>query len=194
MRSDLINQNVTVDTNLAQNLPSVTGDRIQLQQVVLNLMLNGCEAMTNYNSSERQLLIASKSENGTVRVSVTDRGGGIPEEKLEHVFERFFTTKKEGMGLGLSICRTIIDVHRGEIWATNNSDRGATFHFSLPIVRSDALSPASSKVLDGSALTATGASAPRAATPSVLLGAGANGSEAEELGVSASSDLLERRQ
>jgi len=137
MRNDLINQNVTADTKLAQNLPAVTGDRVQLQQVLLNLVLNGCEAMNNHNSSERQLLIASKSENGTVQVSVTDRGGGIPEGKLEQVFERFFTMKKQGMGLGLSICRTIIDAHRGEIWATNNSDRGATFHFSLPIVGSE---------------------------------------------------------
>jgi len=136
-RNDLINQNVTVDTKLAQNLPAVTGDRVQLQQVLLNLVLNACEAMNNHNSSERQLLIASKSENGTVQVSVTDRGGGIPEGKLEQVFERFFTMKKQGMGLGLSICRTIIDAHRGEIWATNNSDRGATFHFSLPIVGSE---------------------------------------------------------
>jgi K+-sensing histidine kinase KdpD len=175
-------------------LPPVTADRVQLQQVVLNLVMNGCEAMADYDSSERQLLIASKSEKGAVRVSVADLGGGIPEEKREHVFERFFTTKEEGMGLGLSICRTIINAHRGEIWATNNSDRGATFHFSLPIIRSDALSAASPRVLDGSALTATDASAPRAAAPSVLLGAGANGSEAEELGVSASSDLLERRQ
>src|SRR6059058_2202475 len=181
MRGDLINQNVTVHTELARNLPRVIGDRVQLQQVLLNLVLNACEAMNNYNSSERQLLIASKSENGTVRVSVTDLGGGIPEEKREQVFERFFTTKKEGMGLGLSICRTIINAHQGEIWATNNADRGATFHFSLPIVRSGALSAASPKVLDGSALTATDASAPRAAAPSVLLGAGANGSEAEEL-------------
>jgi hypothetical protein len=157
-------------------------------------MLNACEAMTNHNSSARQLLIASKSENGAVRVSVTDRGGGIPEEKLEHVFERFFTTKKEGMGLGLSICRTIIDAHRGKIWATNNAHCGATFHFSLPIVRSDAVSPAPSEVLDGSALTVTGASAPRVTAPSVLLGSAANGSEAEELRVSASSTLLERRQ
>ena len=136
-RNDLINQNVTVDTKLAQNLPAVTGDRVQLQQVLLNLVLNACEAMNNHNSSERQLLIASKSENGTVQVSVTDRGGGIPEGKLEQVFERFFTMKKQGMGLGLSISRTIIDAHRGEIWATNNSDRGATFHFSLPIVGSE---------------------------------------------------------
>ena len=169
MRSDLINQNVTVDTDLAQNLPPITGDRIQLQQVLLNLMLNACEAMADCDSSERQLLIASKSENGAVRVSVTDRGGGIPEKKLEQVFERFFTTKKEGMGLGLSICRTIINTHQGEIWATNNGEGGATFDFSLPIVRSDALFPVSSKVLDGSALTATDASASGVTAPSVLL-------------------------
>ncbi len=134
MRSDLINRNVTVDTDLAQNLPAVTGDRVQLQQVLLNLMLNGCEAMADYNSSERRLLIASQWENGAVRVSVADRGSGIPEEKMQQVFERFFTTKKEGMGLGLSVCRTIIDAHRGKIWATNNAGCGATFHFSLPIV------------------------------------------------------------
>jgi two-component system sensor kinase FixL len=133
MRSDLINRNVTVDTDLTQNLPVVTGDRVQLQQVLLNLMLNGCEAMADYDSSECRLLIASQSENGAVRVSVTDRGGGIPKEKMEQVFERFFTTKKEGMGLGLSICRTIINAHRGKIWATNNGGSGATFHFSLPI-------------------------------------------------------------
>ena len=134
MRSDLNNRNVTVDTDLVQNLPAVTGDRVQLQQVLLNLMLNGCEAMADYNSSERRLLIASQWENGAVRVSVTDRGGGIPEEKMEQVFERFFTTKKEGMGLGLSVCHTIINAHRGKIWATNNGGCGATFHFCLPIV------------------------------------------------------------
>jgi two-component system sensor kinase FixL len=134
MRSDLINRNVTVDTDLAQNLPAVTGDRVQLQQVLLNLALNGCEAMADYNSSERRLLIASKFENGAVRVSVTDRGGGIPDEKMEQVFERFFTTKKKGMGLGLSVCRTIINAHHGKIWATNNGGCGATLHFSLPIV------------------------------------------------------------
>jgi PAS domain S-box-containing protein len=134
MRSDLINRNLTVDTDLAQNLPAITGDRVQLQQVLLNLMLNGCEAMADYNSSERRLHIASQWENGVVRVSVADRGSGIPEEKMQQVFERFFTTKKEGMGLGLSVCRTILDAHRGKIWATNNAGCGATFHFSLPIV------------------------------------------------------------
>src|SRR6266545_3650976 len=192
MRNDLINQNVTVDIDLAQNLPPVTGDRVQLQQVVLNLVLNACEAMNHYNSPDRQLFIASKSENGAVEVSVTDRGVGIEEQKLEQVFERFFTTKKEGMGLGLSICRTIIDAHLGRIRATNNGNCGATFHFSLPTIRSDALSPAPSKILDGSALTATDASAPGVATPSLLLGSAANGSEAEELTVSV--DRLARKE
>jgi signal transduction histidine kinase len=134
MRSDLINRNVTVDTDLAQNLPAVTGDRVQLQQVLLNLALNGCEAMAGSDALDRRLLIASQWENGAVRVSVTDRGGGIPKEKIEQVFERFFTTKKQGMGLGLSVCRTIINAHHGKIWATNNGGSGATFHFSLPIV------------------------------------------------------------
>jgi signal transduction histidine kinase len=184
MRNDLINQNVTVDTDLAQNLPAVTGDRVELQQVVLNLVLNACEAMTDCGSSERQLLIASKLENGAVRISVTDRGGGIPEKKLEQVFERFFTTKKEGMGLGLSICRTIINAHQGKIWATNNAHCGTTFHFSLPIVSSHALSAAPSEVLDRSALAALDASAPRVTAPSDLLRSAANGSEAEELTIS----------
>src|SRR5438552_3550225 len=115
MRSDLINRNVTADTDLAQNLPAVTGDRVQLQQVLLNLMVNGCEAMADHYSSECRLFIASQLQNGAVRVSVTDRGGGIPEKNMEQVFERFFTTKKEGMGLGLSVCRTVIDPHRGQI-------------------------------------------------------------------------------
>ncbi len=194
MRNDLINQNVIADTDLAQNLPAVTGDRVELQQVLLNLVLNACEAMADCGSSQRQLLIASKLEKSAVHVSVTDRGGGIPEEKPEQVFERFFTTKKEGMGLGLSICRTIIDAHRGKIWATNNAGRGATFHFSLPIVRSDALSASSPKVLDGSALTATDALAPGVTASSVSLRSAANGSEAEDLLVRSSSDLLERRQ
>ena len=133
MRSDLVNRNVTMDTDLAQNLPPVVGDRVQLQQVLFNLVLNACEAMKDNDPSERRLLVASKWDNSAVRVSVIDHGRGIPEEKMEQVFERFFTTKKQGMGLGLSICRTIIDAHRGKIWATNNAGSGATFHFRVPI-------------------------------------------------------------
>jgi len=132
MRNDLVIHDITVESELAENLPVVQGDRVQLQQVLLNLVLNGCEAMADFDSSERQLLITSGLENGAVRVSVTDRGGSIPEERIEQVFEPFFTTKANGMGLGLSVCRNIVGVHRGNIWVTNNPEGGATFHFSLP--------------------------------------------------------------
>ena len=132
MRNDLVIHDITVESELAENLPVVQGDRVQLQQVLLNLVLNGCEAMADFDSSERQLLITSGLENGAVRVSVTDRGGSIPEERIEQVFEPFFTTKANGMGLGLSVCRNIVEVHRGNIWVTNNPEGGATFHFSLP--------------------------------------------------------------
>ena len=135
IRSDLINQKVTVDCKLARNLPTVTGDPVQLQQVLLNLVVNACDAIATYDTLERRLLIGTGVENGgdAVTVSVTDRGTSIPEEKMEQIFEPFFTTKPKGMGLGLSVCRTIIAAHRGRLWATNNADRGATFYFSLPI-------------------------------------------------------------
>jgi two-component system sensor kinase FixL len=135
IRSDLVSQTVTVDTELAPHLPTVTGDPVQLQQVVVNLVVNACDAMTDCNTSERRLLIRTGIENGSrvVTVSVTDRGDSIPEERMEQIFEPFFTTKAKGMGLGLSVCRTIIAAHRGKLWVTNNADCGATFHFSLPI-------------------------------------------------------------
>jgi two-component system sensor kinase FixL len=135
IRSDLINQKVTVNTELAQDLPTVSGDPVQLQQVLLNLVVNACDAMTSCSTKGRRMLIRTGIENGrrAVIVSVTDRGNSIPEEKLEQIFEPFFTTRENGMGLGLSVCRTIIASHRGKLWATNNSDRGATFNFSLPI-------------------------------------------------------------
>jgi PAS domain S-box-containing protein len=134
IRGDLVNQKVTVDTELARNLPAVTGDPVELQQVLLNLVVNACDAMTDCNGPERRMLIRTGIENSSnaVVVSVTDPGSGIPEEKLEEIFEPFFTTKEKGMGLGLSVCRTITAAHRGKLWATNNTDRGATFYFSLP--------------------------------------------------------------
>jgi PAS domain S-box-containing protein len=135
IRSDFVNHKVTVDTELARNLPDITGDPVQLQQVLLNLLVNACDAMCDCSVAERRLLIRTGVENGSsaVIVSVTDRGNSIQEEKMEEIFEPFFTTKTKGMGLGLSVCRTIIAAHRGKLWATNNPDRGATFHFSLPI-------------------------------------------------------------
>jgi len=139
IHDDLINQHVTIDVELGRNLPLVTGDPVQLQQVLLNLVVNACDAMTNCDAPERRLLIRTGTEtrngngNCAVLVSVTDRGGSIPEEKMEQIFEPFFTTKAKGMGLGLSVCHTIIAAHRGKLWATNNADCGATFHFSLPV-------------------------------------------------------------
>ena len=138
IHGDLVNQHVTVDVELGRNLPFVTGDPVQLQQVLLNLVVNACDAMTNCDAPTRRVLIRTGIESGSaVIVSVTDQGRRIPEEKMEQIFEPFFTTKEEGMGLGLSVCRTIITAHRGKLWATNNTDRGATFHFSLPIGKSD---------------------------------------------------------
>jgi len=135
IRSDLVNQKVTVDTELARNLPMVTGDAVQLQQVLVNLVVNACDAMSDCTTPERRLLIRTAIDTGSsaVLLSVRDRGDSIPEEKLEQIFEPFFTTKEKGMGLGLSVCRTIITAHQGKLWATNNPDRGATFHFSLPV-------------------------------------------------------------
>jgi two-component system, LuxR family, sensor kinase FixL len=135
VHSDLINQKVVVDCELARSLPTITGDPVQLQQVLLNLVVNACDAMTDCNTAERRLLIRTGTENGSgaVVVSVTDRGGSIPAEKMKQIFEPFFSTKAKGMGLGLSVCHSIIAAHRGQLWATNNADCGATFHFSLPI-------------------------------------------------------------
>jgi PAS domain S-box-containing protein len=139
IRSDLINQKVTVNTELAQNLPTVTGDRVQLQQVLLNLVVNACDAMASCNDAERRLLIRTGIKNGSSEalISISDQGGSIPEEQLEQIFEPFFTTKTKGMGLGLSVCRTIINAHRGKLWATNNPDGGATLYLSLPTGASD---------------------------------------------------------
>jgi two-component system, LuxR family, sensor kinase FixL len=138
VRSDLIHQKVAVDCELAQNLPTVTGDPVQLQQVLLNLIVNACDAIAQCDIQRRRILIraANADDGNAVVVSVADHGSGILEKELEQIFQPFFTTKKKGMGLGLSVCRTIITAHRGKLWATNNPDGGATFHVSLPIATS----------------------------------------------------------
>jgi signal transduction histidine kinase len=116
-------------TELATALPSVSADQVQLQQVLMNMMLNGMEAMSDRGG---ELTIRTRGEDGAVRVSVSDAGGGIPEDKLEQIFNAFYTTKAGGTGMGLAISRTIIESHGGRLWATVNPDRGATFHFTLP--------------------------------------------------------------
>jgi PAS domain S-box-containing protein len=134
-RNDLVNQGVALTVDAAAELPPVAGDRVQLQQVLLNLILNGCDAMTGDAApGDRRLTVQVCRDDGRgVRVSVADRGPGIPAEKLDAVFEPFFTTKAHGLGLGLAVCRTIIDSHGGRIWAENNAEPpGATFHFHVP--------------------------------------------------------------
>jgi PAS domain S-box-containing protein len=132
MHSDLLSRQVTVGTELAERLPPVTGDRVQMQQVLLNLVVNGCDAMDG-RERDRYLLVRScATESGAVEISVTDHGQGIPPQDLERIFDPFVTTKSHGMGLGLAICRSIAEAHGGCLWATNNAGCGATFHFQLP--------------------------------------------------------------
>ena len=133
VRCDLANRNIAVKIGLASQLPAVIGDRVLLQQVLLNLILNGCDAAAHAGCIEhRQLHIRTLWTGDAVQVSVSDQGRGIAPDDLKRIFEPFFTTKSQGMGLGLAICRTIINAHNGRLWATNNSDFGASFYFTLP--------------------------------------------------------------
>jgi two-component system sensor kinase FixL len=135
MRSDLLNRRVAVRADLGEGLPAVSGDRNQLQQVLLNFMMNGCDAMDGRRTDGRLLVRTQSTAEGNVEVSVADHGAGIPPADLERIFEPFVTTKSNGMGLGLTICRSIVDAHGGRLWATNNSDGGATLHCELPAQR-----------------------------------------------------------
>ena len=132
MRSDLLNRHVTVSTDLADALPAVNGDRNQLQQVLLNLVINGCDAMDGRVADRRLLVRTRTTTQGSVEISVADRGAGVPLAELERIFEPFVTTKSHGLGLGLAICRSIVEAHGGRLWATNNADCGATLHCELP--------------------------------------------------------------
>ncbi len=135
--STLTERNVRLETHIDQSVPAVDGDRVEIQQVLLNLILNACESMSDNAASDRRIRViaALDDDRRTVRTSVLDCGGGIDAEQLERVFDPFFTTKKRGLGLGLAVCQSIIAAHKGRLWATNNSDRGAAFHFTLPVSR-----------------------------------------------------------
>ncbi|MCC7377445.1 MAG: hypothetical protein IT581_22480 [Verrucomicrobiales bacterium] len=137
VRNDLLNQGVEVQIDLHPNPPVVLGDRVQLQQVLVNLILNACEAMSAQPRPERRFKITTAiAVDGSLDLTVSDRGPGIPDDKLEQVFTPFFTTKSSGMGLGLSVCRTILSAHHGRLWATNSPDGGAVFHLMLPATKS----------------------------------------------------------
>ena len=132
MHSELLNSGVSLTTELAPNLPMVHGDRVQLQQVMLNLVVNGCEAMASAAREERQIVVSTElAADDCIQVCVTDRGLGIPLGNLERVFEPFFTTKADGLGLGLAVCRKIICAHGGRLWAKNNTEQGASFCFTV---------------------------------------------------------------
>ena len=124
---------VAVQAELADGLPLIRGDRVQLQQVMLNLIINAVEAMTGVSEGPRELLISTaKSETGGVRVAMRDSGPGLAPADLERLFTAFYTTKPKGLGLGLSICRSIVEAHGGRLWASANAPRGAVFQFALP--------------------------------------------------------------
>jgi len=130
---EVARNNISVQTQLAEALPPIHGDRIQLQQVLLNLIVNAVEAMSGVSERPGELLIATaKDPSGGVLVTVRDSGPGLSSESFEHLFDAFYTTKPNGMGMGLSICRSIVEAHGGRIWASRGVGPGATFQFTLP--------------------------------------------------------------
>ena len=132
MRNEAEGKGVALHTELADDLPAVLGDRVQLQQVILNLLMNGVEAMVSITDRPRELRVWSREyEAQKVLIGVQDSGGGLDEENLEEIFDAFYTTKSQGMGMGLAISRSIIEDHGGQLWALPNNGPGTTFQFTL---------------------------------------------------------------
>jgi hypothetical protein len=132
-RSTIDGHKVSLHTHFAKELPTVQGDRVQLQQVLLNVVLNAVEAMDTIEAEARELSISAEQDRANgVLVAVRDSGPGIDPKHFERIFEAFYTTKSSGVGIGLSICRSIIDAHGGRLWAEANEPRGAVFLFTLP--------------------------------------------------------------
>lgn len=137
-RSELLKHNVSLQTELAASLPLIEGDRIQLQQVILNLILNAVEAMGDVDENTRELHICTGREaSNNVLVTVRDFGPGLDPRSADHLFEAFYTTKPDGLGMGLPICRSIIEAHGGRLWVTANDPRGSVFQFTLALERDD---------------------------------------------------------
>jgi len=139
VQRELISHHVSLRTEFAPALPMILGDRVQLQQVIINLLMNGIEAMQSVTDRPRELVIRSdQDETGQVLLSVTDCGVGISAENANRLFNAFFTTKSSGMGMGLAICRSIVEAHGGRLSASGNDGPGATFQFVLPVHQEDA--------------------------------------------------------
>jgi signal transduction histidine kinase len=132
IQREVIEHGVAMRRELAPNIAPVLGDRVELQQVIINLVMNGMEAMSSVANGKRDLMIRSQQNVDEVLVAVEDSGVGIAPENVDRLFNSFYTTKPSGMGMGLSICRSIIEAHGGKLWAASNSGPGATFQFTLP--------------------------------------------------------------
>jgi len=132
LRNEATRYNILVRTELAANLPRVMGDRVQLQQVMMNLIVNGIDAMKDVDGARELAIKSQKAEDDRVLVSVSDTGVGLPPEQADQIFKAFFTTKPEGTGMGLSISRSIVESHGGRLWAADNTARGASLYFTLP--------------------------------------------------------------
>jgi signal transduction histidine kinase len=123
---------ISVRTELAEDIPQFMGDRVQLQQVLMNLMINGIDAMNDVDGTRELIIKSQRAENEQLMVSVSDTGAGLPPQQTDQIFNAFFTTKSHGTGMGLRISRSIIESHGGRLWATDNPPRGASFYFTLP--------------------------------------------------------------
>ena len=132
-RGEVLKNGVQVRTQLAEGLPVIQGSRVQIQQVMLNLIANAVEAMSQMSDGRRELLISTQAEADCVLVAVRDSGPGLSEGAIERAFEAFYTTKSSGLGMGLSICRSIVEDHGGRLWAAANVPKGAAFQFTVPI-------------------------------------------------------------
>jgi C4-dicarboxylate-specific signal transduction histidine kinase len=134
IHGEVVKNGVSLQTRLAAGLPFVQGDRVQLQQVILNLIMNAIEAMSSISDGLRELLICSRQDtSGGVLVAVQDSGPGMKPESFDCLFDAFYTTKASGLGMGLSICRSIVEAHGGRIWACGTAGPGATVQFTLPV-------------------------------------------------------------
>jgi C4-dicarboxylate-specific signal transduction histidine kinase len=132
LRGEATRHKILIGTELEADLPQILGDRVQLQQVLMNLMLNGIEAMKEVDGKREMVIKSQRAENEEVLVSVSDSGMGLPAERTDQIFKAFFTTKPQGTGMGLSISRSIVESHGGRLWAAGNTPRGASLYFTLP--------------------------------------------------------------
>jgi PAS domain S-box-containing protein len=148
IRGEILKNGVSLQMQLADNLPLIEGDRVQLQQVALNLMVNAVEAMGKSGDDRRELLISTQPQPGCVLVSIRDSGPGLSQADLDRVFDAFYTTKSSGLGMGLSICRSIVEAHGGRLWAAPNVPKGAAFQFTLPL-HADCSEPAPMQAGEG---------------------------------------------